>query len=327
VEELIIRSLEGRASEGEERELRDWRRTSLDHERQYRRLRQVWLATAPDPDELEGDAEVPVPDVAELLSARSSGPAVDLPRAASRRQPRGWLPWLAIAAGIFSLVFGVQRGFNPGSPDLAYGAAEFVTGADEVVTTRLTDGTVIRLGPQSRLLVRGMRETREVWLDGRAFFAVARDEARPFLVRTRAGEALVLGTRFEMRVEGDDMRLLVVEGRVSVEASGEQVQVTDGEVTKVAAGARPAIEKVGEIRPELEWMGRFLAFERTPLRTVAREIEEVYGIRVLVPDSTLAEQTITAWFSTENPEEVLIVVCRILNAHCSLRDSVASIEP
>jgi ferric-dicitrate binding protein FerR (iron transport regulator) len=133
--------------------------------------------------------------------------------------------------------------------------------------------------------------------------------------------------RFEVLVDDEDFRLLVVEGRVAVEASGKKVQVTAGELSRVVAGAPPAVEKVEDVRTMLDWMGSFLVFESTPLRVAAREFEELYGMRVSIPDSVLAEQTITAWFSNQSPEDVLLVICRIVNAHCSIRDSVASIEP
>ncbi len=324
MDELTIRSLQGEASEAEERKLREWRRASLDHERSYRQIERMWSLTGHA--QRREDSTV-IPSAVNLFSG--SGAPNTLPHrfVSPLARHRRWLPRAAAAAAFIVLGLALGRSIGEESGDVAYGATEFVTGAFEVVTARLADGSVIRLGPGSRLRVTGMRNTRAVWLDGRAFFAVVKDEARPFTVHTRAGEALVLGTRFEVQVDHDDLRVVVVEGRVALEAAGERVEVGAGEVSYVVGGAPPTVEKVEDVRPILDWMGSFLVFESTPLRDAAREIEQRYGMRIILPDSALAEQTVTVWFSDQSAEEVLTVICRIVDAHCSIRASVASIEP
>jgi transmembrane sensor len=216
------------------------------------------------------------------------------------------------------------RGEHAGT---AFGASELVTGASERVTARLADGSVIRLAPDSRIQLTGTRDSRDVWLNGRAFFAVAKDEARPFTVRTRVGEVLVLGTPFEVSVERDDMRVVVLEGRVTHAASGETVSVGPGEVSQIVGGASPAVEKVEDVHSLLEWMDHVLVFDSMPLRKVADEIERHCGVRVILPDSTLSIRTVTARFTDQSVEEVLMVICRIVDARCSVRDSVVTIEP
>lgn len=320
MDELIIRFLQGEASEAEDRELREWRRASLDHERHYRQVERMWSLTG---QAQPREAPTVVPSAADLLGGRGA-PEIR-PRRSTRRSR--WLARAAAAAAFIVLGLALGRSIGEESGDVAYGATEFVTGASEVATARLADGSVIRLGPGSRLRVTGMRDARAVWLDGRAFFAVAKDEARPFTVHTRAGDALVLGTRFEVQVEQDDLRVVVVEGRVALEAAGEKVEVGAGEVSHAVEGAPPTVEKVKDVGSMLDWMGSFLVFESTPLRDAAREIEQRYGMRISLPDSALAEQTVTAWFSDQSAEKVLTVICRIVDAHCSIRDSVASIEP
>ena len=47
-----------------------------------------------------------------------------------------------------------------------------------------------------------------------------------------------------------------------------------------------------------DWVGKFLAFQATPMREVAREIEETYGIRVVIEDSVIANRTVTGTFTS-----------------------------
>src|SRR5207247_1917000 len=128
-------------------------------------------------------------------------------RSAARRK---WPLWVAGAlgaamVGAMAVVVG-HPGAAPLATDmLGFGAQEFVTGATEAATIHLRDGTVVRLAPQSRLRLTGVPGVREVTLDGRAYFAVAKLAGRPFTVKSRGGQAVVLGTRFEVDARGEEM--------------------------------------------------------------------------------------------------------------------------
>jgi transmembrane sensor len=323
VDELIVRFLQGQTSPAEERELESWRRSSMAAERRYRELARLWGMTEGIAPVLETEA----PSVSEFLTqAKTKKQGLRPQRAAKPKWNLAQLAGWAVAA---SLVLGMGMGIphlREGNGE-AFGAAEFVTGAHELVTARLSDGSVVRLAPESRLRIMTDARSREVWLDGRAFFAITRDESRPFTVRTRAGDALVLGTRFEVRIDQSDMRVLVVEGRVALAAAGHVVEVKANEASHIGPGAPPRIERVNDVHSMIEWTGPFLVFESTPLREVTREIEHHYGVRIELPDSSLAERTVTAWFADKTVDEVLIVVCRIVGAHCAVRGSLVSIEP
>lgn len=320
MDEIIIRFLQGKITGSEERELLRWREASLMNERHFREISRLWSLTR--------SAEA-------FASPGSSPSAQNIINAAERsnsattdRPPRKvWVARGLAAAAMILIGLGIARIWSMHQGGSSFGAAEFITGESEMVTARLSDGSIVRLAPESRLSFRGTAEGREVWLDGHAFFAVAKVEGRPFTVRTRAGDALVLGTRFDVRVEENAMQVVVVEGRVALSAGGEEVEVGAGELSKVVDGSGPTVETVGKVQPMVEWVGELLVFQSTPLHEVAREIEARYGMRVDLPDSTLANRTVTAWFTDQSAEEVLTVVCRVVDAHCSIRDSIASIEP
>ena len=166
-----------------------------------------------------------------------------------------------------------------------------------------------------------------MWLDGQAFFAVAREDARRFVVRTRAGDATVLGTRFDVRVEEDGMQVFVVEGRVAHQAGGHEVQVEAMEVSRTTGGGIPSVEPIDDPEALLSWLGEFLVFQTTPMREVARELERRYGVPVRLADPAVAERTVTAWFTNESLEHVLLIVCRAADARCQIGENTISIEP
>jgi transmembrane sensor len=153
----------------------------------------------------------------------------------------------------------------------------------------------------------------------RAFFAVQRMPNHPLRVHTAAGEARVLGTRFELATNADGLELRVVEGRVALSTARDRIEVGAGEESGVRNGAvsRPTRAQPVAVAA---WVGTFLAFQATPLREVAREIERVYRMPVTIADSALGAETITATFTDRPVEEVVNVVCSVLSATCDVRD-------
>ncbi|MBI4540566.1 MAG: FecR domain-containing protein [Gemmatimonadetes bacterium] len=328
MDELIIRFLQGGASPLEEEQLRAWRQSSSLNEARYREVARIWGLTAlaepllrsrqPSAEEVIHRGNVA--QAARGIEARGG--------ARGRQRIRSWAVWGLTAAALVTLGFvAAEVKSRAGTGALAFGAGEFSTGARDMATVELVDGTIVRLAPESRLRVEAGAEKREVWLEGRAFFGVARREGQPFVVRTRLGEAVVLGTRFEVGVRRNRLRVVVVEGRVALSAGAEKVDVGAGEMSVAEAGVGPSLVKVEDVYSMLDWMGRTLVFQETPLAQVATEVERRYDVRIDLLDPSLAGRTVTAWFADESFEEVVTVVCRVIAAECSIGDGRATIAP
>lgn len=324
MDELILAALQDRLAPDEAARLEAWRRASVHNETHYQTLARLWGMSARG-DPLESHA-TEAPSLHDLRARRSQNAlarrsATNLQRALRPRR-------IALGAAAALLLFAALRIAR--RPDDAGGvlrASEFTTEQAEMVTASLDDGSFVRLAPESRLRVTPVAHRREVWLDGEAFFAVAKDSSRPFAVRTRAGSVEVLGTRFDLRVEGDELRLVVTEGKVALTSGKYRRVVVAGQVAHVRNGGQPVVEQTVKVDSLLSWADGFIVFQNTPLRQVSRELERRYDVRVLLPDSTIASRTVTAWFTNQDFRQVLFAICRAVDAHCTLRDSVASIEP
>ena len=313
-DELIDRARRGEATPAELAELTAWRAASAENERQYRatiRLLDAGRALAAT------DPLVGRPTAAEIIA-----------RGASRRRFAGrsaavrWAPWIiAAAAAIVAAVTLRARANEDVVP--GWGATEVVTGATELATVQLGEGSVVRLAPSSRLRVLAGRE-RVVHLEGRAFFAVERLPRHPLLVHTLAGDARVLGTRFELTATAEALALRVVEGKVALSTRRDRIEVAAGEESAVRNGTLAPPTRVAT--PPATWVGTFLAFQATPLADAAREIERVYRTPVTIGDSALARETITATFTDRPVEEVVNVVCSVLSARCGIRDGRVRID-
>jgi transmembrane sensor len=327
VDELILAALQDGLTPDEAARLDAWRRASPHNEAHYQTMARLWRTSArTDPLESRVSAAPSLHELRSRRLRRSRRPFAGRVSTALRRT--AWPRWIAAGAAAATLLFAALRmAHRPNDAGGVLRASEFSTEHAEMVTASLDDGSVVRLAPESRLRVAPVADRREVWLDGEAFFAVAKDSSRPFAVRTRAGSVEVLGTRFDLRVEGDELRLVVTEGKVALTSGTHRRFVVAGQVAHARDGGPPVVESAVKVDSLLSWTGEFIVFQNTPLHQVARELERRYDVRVLLPDSTIASRTVTAWFTNQDFRQVLFAICRAVDAHCTLRDSVASIEP
>jgi len=320
-EEILFRFVRGEATPAEVEAVWAWRRGSPAHETQFRQVAGI-LARIGD---LDRDARVrPPPDPEAVIAMFGSG--------GQSASPRRWFRYryhlTALAAAAAVLVVASRLVVLRGPERrVVFAAQQFVTGATETATFELQDGTVVRLAPRSRLRLLEEQDARAVALEGRAYFAVAKNKNLPFRIRTSAGEMKVLGTRFDLEAVQQDLRLVVVEGRVEVAVAGQKpIEVRAREMSQVRRGEVLPIIKVPDVNAIVRWTGRFMAFQSTPLRDVIHEIERQYGVRVRLADSSMAQQTVSAWYTDEPLESVLGVLCRIIESKCSIVGSTVTIE-
>lgn len=307
---LLFRAIKGQTNPSEQRAVEAWRRLSSRNEARYQELQAVLHATAAT----RGVASEP-PPVLEVLETAARRQRESGRRAASRRAG-------LTAAGIAALVLagvGMERWVSRADVD-PFGFEEMVTGESQTVTVAMRDGSVMRLAPSSRARLRVQDGAREVHLTGRAFFSVAKRDGLPFVVKTAGGDVTVLGTQFDLDATNEDVRLVVVEGKVALTAvRGGEARVERGQEVRVVDGQLQRTVQLAAPREETRWVGRFLAFQGAPLSEVADEITRAYGARVTIADSSLAEQTVTNWFSDRSLDEVVRVVCTLVVAECAVQ--------
>lgn len=334
---LIIRSLQGKLSHRQEQRLRRWREAHPTNERRYQELRRLWTLSGygasvaeefPDTEELleraEEAAEVTSPTVDALGAPEIEATRDGLELERSRPRTRGGptrrsriVGWGAAAAALVALGFGIAHlaGTVGGDPSPVL-AGEIETGDAEMTTLTLSDGSSVRLGPRSHLRFRESEEERTLYLQGRAFFGVEHDPSREFVVETDYGRAVAVGTRFEVRTDREDFRVLTVDGRVAVSAGGVELELGEHEMSSASPGRRPSKSRVSDVYEELRWMGNHLVFRATPLRRAVEELERRYGVQVSIERPDLEDFPVTATFTGDAVEDVVLVLCEIARVRC-----------
>lgn len=318
MDELIFRVLRGEAEPIEELRLAKWRAESRDNHAHFSDVRAIWTATGSIADDQE---PIPAPPTVESLINRGEARRrSDVRRRFARalRRPQVWPMAAAAAIAMVSLGVWIGGGERAGS-DLA--GTEFLAGSTEASTFALSDGSFVRLAPGTRVRFAEDGDVREVWLSGRAFFGVTSDPDRPFVIHTTLGEARVLGTRFEVAERDDELRVIVIEGRVSMTSNrGRLSEVEAGQVGRLAANGDFSVTTVDDVYSLLDWEGGLLVFQGTPLAQVAEEVGAHFGVPVTLGDE-LPALTLTAWFGDDSLNEVAESICLLIRAECTIDDN------
>jgi transmembrane sensor len=258
----------------------------------------AWLAAAPENKVAYWRLEHGWRKVDRIAALR--GPA--LPARPEWRPVAIWRP-AAVAAGVAACLMAGALIWT-GAGLLGHKTYQTEIGARETVP--LADGTKVELNTQTSLRAAVTAKSREVWLDrGEAYFEVAHDPSRPFVVHAGAKTVTVLGTKFSVRRNGDQVEVAVVEGRVRVTDSASAAAtpppvLTRGD-TAIAEGHSMivAAKSVERVTSELSWRQGLLTFDQSTLADAASEFNR-YNRKKLVIAEEVAQMRIGGSFEAEN---------------------------
>ncbi len=234
-----------------------------------------------------------------------SAPATDADGGRRGRMSRRH--WMAAAAAGVVLVAG---GFTVGGPALF---ADARTGVGERRTVWLADGSSVELGSASALSVSYDASARLLTLhEGEAFFTVAADANRPFIVVAADGRSVALGTAFNVKRAGDAVIVTVAEHAVAVSsAGGASLTVSEGQQLRYGAGG---VGRVTPADPSLAqaWRRDRLVFHDSPLIDVVADLERFRHGRILITDDRIAGLPVTAVINTRNTDAALAAIADAL---------------
>jgi len=221
-----------------------------------------------------------------------------------------------LSLGLFSL-WNVRPIAQVSAPGII-AALHFETRHGEQLSRRLVDDSVLHLNTDSAVTVRYDKKQRLVTLTaGQADFEVAHDPTRPFRVFAGAAEVVAIGTKFDVRLEGDATMVTVVEGRVAVGPSpllkklgphsGQNhpprfVQLGADQQIRVAADEWPATPAAVDAQRTTAWLHRQIVFDQEPLERVAAEFNRYAPKPIEIATPALRNLEISGVFATDDTE-------------------------
>lgn len=178
----------------------------------------------------------------------------------------------------------------------------------------LADGSIVHLNAGSRLVFpkKFVGKQRKVFLEGEAFFEVASNRDRPFVVKTleKEFEIEVVGTKFNVSSYASDENIITVltEGEVRI---NETVNFLYSEKTKMKPGELLAwnksdheivIEKV-DVTSYIRWVEGLIQFESKSIYDIAKKIERFYNVQIDIKAISKSEIHISGKLDLNNNVE------------------------
>ena len=204
----------------------------------------------------------------------------------------------AVAA---SIVFAIGLGVVAWPRPVVF---ETETGERQQLT--LEDGSRLDLNTRTRLRAEMSSDIREAWLDeGEAYFSIAREPGRPFVLHMGDRTVRVLGTRFIARRHGDQVSVTVAEGRVRVDTAGVQAGtpliLTAGDAVATEGGSLIRHHETPQsIDAELSWRGGQLVFDQVSLNEAASEFNRYNETQIHIADASTGAIRIGGTFEAGN---------------------------
>ncbi len=348
-DEQLARYLSGECTPPEEAAIRAWLDADVDRRRRIEVLRRGWTSVEgiqPRGDVDAGWAAMSAKmfDDVNVADRQVVRPALRLQPIKARRAV-AWRLTTRAAAILVAVGLGAfaarELGWRKPAATLPSAAAPemrvVATKSGERANVYLSDGTQVTLGVGSTLrFPTAFTSSRDVELDGEAYFEVAHDTTRVFAVHMRHGTARDLGTKFGVRAYRDiaAATITVTEGAVMLTpaasvrqsarvatADTDSVVLNARDIGRVSTDGRLSVLRNVRTDGQLAWMSGRLVFDQMPVAEAVAQINRWYDVDVTVGDASLAQFTLTASLTNEPFDRAIKIVAAALDARVERRGS------
>lgn len=242
-----------------------------------------------------------------------------------RKKPDIWAIRAVVAVLICTvlavnyLIIGVTGQGKPEVPEITYRTISTQDDQHRLIT--LSDGTNIRLNSNSSIKIQDPfpKEERSVTMKGEAWFDIARDENRPFLLQADQAAIRVLGTEFNVKVDtlSGNVQVAVAEGRVSLSNQannqGRGAILTENTFALMDLDNEEMLIEHTQVDNYLSWISGKLYFYNEPLWVVSRYLERIYDVHFQFEEERLKELPLSTNIAKEDLTTVLNIIGQTLD--------------
>lgn len=201
------------------------------------------------------------------------------------------------------------------------------TQVGEIRRVPLADGSLAAINTDAAVEVELGAKVRAVALQkGEAWFQVAKDEQRPFVVAAGQIRVRAVGTAFSVRRKSMGAVVMVTEGVVEVwsETGGARRKVRAGEQVFVSngAGAATPVSRPLEMERALAWRDGQIVLDGDTVADAAAEFNRYNTRKLVVADPGLETRRVVGWFRTNEPESFARAVALAHDASIQVSDEV-----
>jgi len=177
----------------------------------------------------------------------------------------------------------------------------------------LPDGSKVWLNSESKLIYAAdfNVDKRELQLNGEAYFEVAHNPEKPFIVRSNDISVKALGTAFGMKAYKEDniISSILMKGKVLVTTpDGEAILLPNERIMYNKSTHKKIQNSVTNAKDFTGWIHNQLRYEDVSLQEIAKDIQRIYNIEIVFADSQLKNQRFTGSIDNNSLESVLNII-------------------
>ncbi len=298
IDDLLAKQMAGETEPDEEQAIETWLRAAPANQQYFDSLQRLWQQAAPVQASRTVDVEAALQKVRGQLHEKS----------APRARVIGMRVWLPATAAVLALLIAAICFFRSPSPVQVVNLAA----SNTTLSTTLTDGSMVVLNRHSALRIAEdfNRQERRIRLSGEAYFQVAPDAERIFVIEVDQLEVQVVGTEFNVdsRSEPGRVTVVVTSGKVQLRTAKQSELLTAGQQA-VYDSATGKITRLAQSKPNLlAYKNRQFTFDGTPLREVVRQLADAYGVDISLKNKALENCPLSTSFPNRPLNEVLAVI-------------------
>ncbi|TNM63023.1 FecR family protein [Aliirhizobium smilacinae] len=186
--------------------------------------------------------------------------------------------------------------------------ADVITGTGQQQSVTLADGSIVEMNAESAIAIHLSQSQRRIsLLRGEAFFQVAADPTRPFVVEAGAGTTTALGTAFDINLTQQGTKVVVTEHAVMVapEDGDRAHRLQEGEQISYDLDGHLYTAAAADIDTATAWRQGRIIFDNSPLSSVVEQIDRYIPGRIVIAQSYLADRRISGSLDLARPDTAL----------------------
>jgi len=293
---LIIRLLSGEATVGEKAEIEEWLKLSAENKKIYNDLREIWLSTGTETNA----------DNYHLNEAiRKFRAQINQGKQVQKRliDLSSVLKYAAIAILILSLPLSYYFGTRTipvkstmTTISCAYGDRSTIVLPDSSIV-KLNSGSKLSFNPDFN------QKTRNVILDGEAFFSISKDKAHPFHVTTPEIDIEVLGTEFNVKAYSNEnsVSTTLVEGSLHITSKLQNIRIRPSQkIIFNKESQKMVTQELNDTSPDTEWKEGRLIFRNESLAELKPMLERWFDVDIILADEMVKQRRFTGILERES---------------------------
>jgi ferric-dicitrate binding protein FerR (iron transport regulator) len=321
---LFVKYLTNSLSENEKNAFEKWLSESPENKEQLLTIKKYWETSGKTFDSYEPDYD----NAWDKIHRNTLG------REIVNKNEKRFIPrkFSRIAAAILILItVGISGIYLHSIIQENKGKLLIYTSGKEVRELKLNDGSTVWLNINSELQVlpNYLKRNRKVKLSGEAFFDVAKNQKKPFIIKTDRTITKVLGTSFNIKETSNDIVVTLESGEVEffeLYRKRNGVYITKNGKANYSKTTKTINTSNNTNLNYLAWKTGKIEFKNTALKMVCEQLSEIYGKKIICSVTLVNKHSITGTFTNAPLEEILEVIELTTNLKFEISEDAITIK-